>query len=71
LKGSPYLEPKYFSTEQVSRVLGISVKTLKNREARGFYPKTRRNPYSRYRQYSAEEIENLERINRDEVEIIR
>jgi DNA-binding transcriptional MerR regulator len=49
----------------------MSVKTLRNREARGFYPKPNRNPHSRYRQYTRDDIEKLKRINREKAGIIR
>ena len=52
-------------------MLGISVKTLKNREDRGFYPKPSRHPHSYYRYYSAEEVENLKVINKMEARKIR
>jgi hypothetical protein len=61
-KDDYYWDKNKFTSAQVARILGISVKTLKNRENRGLYPKPTRHPHSYYRYYSTEEVERLKKI---------
>jgi hypothetical protein len=53
------------TTSHVAKLLGITVKTLKNREDKGIYPKPKKYLRNSYRYYSKEDIENLQRIDRE------
>jgi hypothetical protein len=70
-KDSYYWDPNKIPSSKVAQLLGISVKTLKYRESRGFYPKPNRHPHSYYRFYSPEEVELLKKINDEKKELIR
>jgi DNA invertase Pin-like site-specific DNA recombinase len=70
-KDSYYWDKDKVPASSVAKLLGISVKTLKNRENRGFYQKPSRHPHSYYRYYSTEEIEILKKINVENKELIK
>jgi hypothetical protein len=70
-KDSYYWDTHKIPASKVADILGISVKTLKNREKSGFYPKPSRHPHSYYRFYSEEEVETLKKINQDNHDLIK
>ena len=70
-KESYYWDDKKIPSSKVAQLLGISVKTLQNRENRGFYPKPFRHPHSYYRFYSPEEVELLKKINTENKLLIK
>lgn len=70
-KDSYYWDTHKIPSSTVAQTLGISVKTLKNRENRGFYPKPCRHPHSYYRYYSTEEVESLKKINEENKTLIK
>jgi len=43
-------------------MLGISKQTLLRYEAKGLFPKARRNPFNRWREYSDDDIRHLRRL---------
>jgi hypothetical protein len=70
-KDSYYWDTHKIPSSTVAQTLGISVKTLKNRENRGFYPKPEKHPHSYYRFYSPEEVELLKKINLENKKLIK
>lgn len=52
----------YHSTQEVARMLGISKQTLLRYEKKKIFPKIRRNPINKRREYSLEEITKLKKI---------
>ena len=52
----------YFGATQVAANLGISKQTLLRYEARGVFPKARRNQLNRWREYTEGDIETLRKI---------
>ena len=53
---------KKYNIQQVADMLGIYKGTIKNYEQKGVFPKSRRNPINKYREYTEEDIEILKRI---------
>jgi len=53
---------RFYSPEQVASLLGLSKQTLIRYEKRGVFPKSRRNPVNRWREYTAEDIGKLKGI---------
>jgi DNA-binding transcriptional MerR regulator len=53
---------KRYNIQEVADILGIYKGTIKNYETRGIFPKARRNPINKYREYAQEDIEILKRI---------
>ena len=51
-----------YNINEVANILGIYKGTIKNYEDRGIFPKPRRNPINKYREYAPEDIEILKRI---------
>lgn len=70
-KDSYYWDKNKIPSSKVADILGISVKTLKHRELRGFYPPPVRHPHSHYRYYSVEEVEALKKINQKNRSLIK
>ena len=56
------MQKRYHSTQEVARILGISKQTLLRYEKKKIFPKTRRNPINKRREYSLEEITKLKKI---------
>ncbi len=56
------MQRPYHSTQEVARILGISKQTLLRYEKKKIFPKTRRNPINKRREYSLEEITKLKKI---------
>ena len=52
----------YHSTQGVARMLGISKQTLLRYEKKKIFPKPRRNPINKRREYSLEHITKLKKI---------
>ena len=55
---------RYYSTGKVVRMLGICRKTLYNWEVNGKIPKPRRESFSNYRYYTAEDIKRIRELMR-------
>lgn len=51
-----------YNIQEVADILGIYKGTIKNYEAKGIFPKPRRNPINNYREYTVEDIDILKRI---------
>ena len=59
------LEPgqkKYFTATEAAAVLGISKQTLLRYEARGVFPKAHRNRLNSWREYTAGDIQELQKL---------
>ena len=56
------LTKKRYNIQEVAYILGIYRGTIKNYEQKGIFPKPRRNPINKYREYAPEDIEILKRI---------
>lgn len=52
----------YYGTLEVARMLGISKQTLLRYERKKIFPRAKRNPINKRREYSAVDIERLKRI---------
>lgn len=55
---------KYYSAGEVVRMLGICRKTLYNWEVNGRIPRPKRESFSNYRYYTAEDIERIRELMR-------
>lgn len=53
---------KYFSAQEVAKILGISKQTLLRYEKRGIFPKPRRNLVNGWREYTLDDIRKLKKI---------
>ncbi len=53
---------KYFSAQEVAKILGISKQTLLRYEKKGVFPKPRRNLVNGWREYTLEDIRALKKI---------
>ncbi len=59
------LEPvkkKYFTVTEAASALGISKQTLLRYEVRGIFPKANRNHLNRWREYTAGDIQELQKL---------
>lgn len=56
------MQKRYHSTQEVARILGISKQTLLRYEKKKIFPKPRRNPINKRREYSLDEIIKLKKI---------
>jgi DNA-binding transcriptional MerR regulator len=56
------IENKLFTAQEVAEKLGISKQTLFRYEKRAIFPKARRNPINRWRQYSFDDVRKLREI---------
>ncbi len=56
-----FIKQKY-NIQEVANILGIYKGTIKNYEAKGIFPKPRRNPINHYREYTPQDIDILKRI---------
>jgi len=55
---------KYYSAGEVIKMLGICRKTLYNWEVNGKIPRPKRESFSNYRYYSAQDIEKIKELVR-------
>ena len=53
---------KYYSANEVSRLLSISKQTLVRYEAKGVFPKARRNKVNGWREYTIKDVNHLRKI---------
>jgi len=56
------MQKPYHSTQEVARILGISKQTLLRYEKKKIFPKPRRNPINKRREYSLDDIIKLKKI---------
>lgn len=56
------LSKNRYNIQEVADLLGIYRGTIKNYEAKGIFPKPRRNPINKYREYTTQDIDILKRI---------
>jgi DNA-binding transcriptional MerR regulator len=56
------MDKKYFTINEVAKALGISKQTLVRYEKNNVFPKTRRNPLNKWREYTLGDIANLKKI---------
>ncbi len=53
---------KKYNVQEVADTLGIYRGTVINYEKKGIFPKPRRNPINKYREYTQEEVDRLRRV---------
>ncbi|NQT95895.1 MAG: MerR family transcriptional regulator [Candidatus Omnitrophica bacterium] len=53
---------RYYSANEVARLLSISKQTLVRYESKGVFPKARRNNVNGWREYTINEINHLRKI---------
>jgi len=53
---------RYYSANEVSRLLSISKQTLVRYEAKGIFPKASRNKVNEWREYTISDINHLRKI---------
>jgi len=58
----PKVSNRKYNIQEVADILGIYRGTIKNYEAKGIFPKSRRNPINKYREYTPQDIDILKRI---------
>ena len=58
----PKLSNRKYNIQEVAGMLGIYKGTVKNYEAKGIFPKARRNPINKYREYTPQDVDILRRI---------
>jgi len=56
------MQKPFYSTQEVARMLLISKQTLLRYEKKKIFPKTKRNPVNKRREYSQEDISKLKKI---------
>ena len=56
------VQKKYFTATEVASALGISKQTLLRYEARGVFPKAHRNRLNHWREYTAGDIQELQKL---------
>jgi len=56
------MSDRIFNIQEVAVVLGIYKGTVLNYEKKHIFPRARRNPINRYREYTNDDIEKLKRI---------
>lgn len=56
-----------FTTVEVASALHISKQTLVRYEKKGIFPKSKRHPINKWREYTAEDIEKLKRILKQDI----
>ena len=56
------MQKRYHSTQEVARILGISKQTLLRYEKKKIFPKARRHPINKRREYSLDDIMKLKKI---------
>ena len=53
---------KYYSANEVAKILGISKQTLIRYETKGVFPRARRNKLNGWREYTEKDIAALKKI---------
>ena len=53
---------KYYSANEVARLLGISKQTLVRYEAKGIFPRAKRNKVNGWREYTVSDINHFRKI---------
>ena len=53
---------RVYNIQEVADFLGLYKGTVLNYEKKHIFPKARRNPINRYREYTKEDLEKLKRI---------
>lgn len=53
---------KYYSVNEVARILGISKQTIIRYEVKGVFPRARRNKLNDWREYTEKDISALKKI---------
>jgi len=53
---------RYYSVNEVARILSISKQTLVRYESKGIFPRARRNKVNKWREYTINEINHLRKI---------
>lgn len=56
------MQRMYHGTQEVAAILGISKQTLMRYEKKKIFPKPRRNPINKRREYSLEDINKFKKI---------
>jgi len=56
------MQKPYYSTQEVALILGISKQTLLRYEKKKIFPRPKRNPINKRREYSQAEINKLKQI---------
>ena len=56
------MQRMYYSSQEVSKILGVSKQTLMRYEKKKIFPKPRRNPINKRREYSLEDINKFKKI---------
>ncbi|MBN2483522.1 MAG: MerR family transcriptional regulator [Candidatus Omnitrophica bacterium] len=51
-----------YTIERVAEELGISKSTILRYEKKGIFPRSKRNPINKWRQYTEEDVRRLKRI---------
>ena len=53
---------RYYSASEVAKILSVSKQTLIRYEAKGIFPKTKRNKLNGWREYTEKDITALKKI---------
>lgn len=56
------MQKTYYSTQEVAQLLGISKQTLLRYEKKKIFPRVKRNPINKRREYSLEDINKFKKI---------
>jgi DNA-binding transcriptional MerR regulator len=56
------VEKKYFTINEVARALGVSKQTLVRYEKKDIFPRPKRNPLNKWREYTLKDITVLKNI---------
>ena len=56
------MHERVYNIQEVADILGLYKGTILNYEKKHIFPKAKRNPINRYREYSKEELEKLKSI---------
>lgn len=56
------VEKRYFTINDVAHTLGVSKQTLIRYEKKNVFPKARRNPLNKWREYTLKDIVTLKKI---------
>ena len=58
----PLPKKKKYNIQEIADILGVYKGTVKNYEEKGIFPKAKRNPINKYREYTPQDIDILRRI---------
>ena len=61
VSGSVMVE-RVYNIQEVANILGLYKGTVLNYEKKHIFPRARRNPINRYREYTKEDVERMKRI---------